>query len=172
MTDWFFPHLEQLQTSMVGPWQFPPPQRGTGLSQDLERHKQELTPSAPPPPPSSLLHGCHGDHGPKPPLAVWFRSWEPDAGAVRIGGDAGAAKAVTGAWYRTGGDVLLPLAHVGAVLQGGAPALPEVPATVGVPRLQAQPAAEEKRRWQPQSHEYVGQKLNTRQLTLIKEIKP
>lgn len=43
--------------------------------------------------------------------------------------------------YRTNGDVLLPLAHVGAVLQRGASALPEVPATVGVPRLQAEPAA-------------------------------
>lgn len=66
---------------MVGPWQFLPPHRGAGLSQDLERHEQELTPSAP----SSLLQGCHGDHGPKPPLAVWFRSWEPEGGWVKIG---------------------------------------------------------------------------------------
>ena len=65
-------HLEQLETSMVGPSQFLPPQRGAGLSHDLERHRQELTPSAP----SSLLHGCHGAQGPKPPLAVWFRSCE------------------------------------------------------------------------------------------------
>lgn len=64
------PFLEQLDTSIVGPWQFFPPQRGAGLSHDLERHRQELTPSAP----SSLLHGCHGAQGPKPPLAVWFRS--------------------------------------------------------------------------------------------------
>lgn len=57
----------------------------------------------------------------------------------------------TGTWlawvasYRTGGDVLLPLAHVGAVLQGGASMLPEVPAAVGVPRLQAHPAGEGRR---------------------------
>lgn len=57
---------------MVGPSQFLPPQRGAGLSQDLERHKQELTPSTP----SSLLQGCHGAQGPKPPLVVWFRSWK------------------------------------------------------------------------------------------------
>lgn len=44
------------------------------------------------------------------------------------------------ATYRADGDVLLPLAHVGAVLQGGASMLPEVPAAVGVPRLQAHPA--------------------------------
>lgn len=48
--------------------------------------------------------------------------------------------------HRAGGDVLLPLAHVGALLQGGAAALPEVPAAVGVPRLQAQPAAVTKER--------------------------
>lgn len=64
---------------MVGPWQFLPPHRGAGLSQDLERHQQELTPS----PPSSLLQGCQGDHGPKPPLAVWLRSWEADGGRVK-----------------------------------------------------------------------------------------
>lgn len=69
---YFFPYLEQLETSMVGPSQFLPPQRGAGLSQDLERHKQELTPSTP----SSLLQGCHGAQGPKPPLVVWFRSWK------------------------------------------------------------------------------------------------
>lgn len=46
--------------------------------------------------------------------------------------------------YRTNSDVLLPLAHVGAVFQGGAPALPEVPATVRVPSLQAQPADKRK----------------------------
>lgn len=138
MTDGAFLHLEQLQTSMVGPWQFLPPHRGAGLSQDLERHKQELTPSAPP---SSLLQGCQGDHGPKPPLAVWFRSWEPDGGGVKIRSPGGVAvKAVIGARYRADGDVLLPLAHVGAVLQGGASMLPEVPATVGVPGLQAHPA--------------------------------
>lgn len=57
---------------MVGPSQFLPPHRGAGLSQDLERHKQELTPSTP----SSLLQGCHGAQGPKPPLVVWFRSWK------------------------------------------------------------------------------------------------
>lgn len=45
-----------------------------------------------------------------------------------------------GARYRADGDVLLPLAHVGALLQGGAAMLPEVPAAVGVPRLQAHPA--------------------------------
>lgn len=56
---------------MVGPSQFLPPHRGAGLSQDLERHKQELTPSTA----SSLLQGCHGAQGPKPPLVVWFRSW-------------------------------------------------------------------------------------------------
>lgn len=80
-----FPHLEQLETSMVAPWQFLPPHRGAGLSQDLERHEQELTPSAP----SSLLQGCQGDHGPKPPLAVWFRSWEADSGRVKIRGERG-----------------------------------------------------------------------------------
>lgn len=129
-------HLEQLQTWMVAPGQLLPPHRGAGLSQALERHQQELAGS--PPPPSSLLQGCHGDHGPKPPSAVWFRSWEPDGGAVRTrwGGAGGGG---WGASYRTGGDVLLPLAHVGAVLQGGAPVLPEVPPTVGVPRLQTQP---------------------------------
>lgn len=41
--------------------------------------------------------------------------------------------------YRTDADVLLPLAHVGAVLQGGASALPKVPAAVGIPRVQAHP---------------------------------
>lgn len=40
--------------------------------------------------------------------------------------------------HRTNGDVLLPLTHVGAFLQRGASPLLEVPATVGVPRLQAQ----------------------------------
>lgn len=65
-------YLEQLDTSMVGPWQFLPPQRGAGLSQDLERHKQEVMPSTP----SSLLQVCHGAHTPKPPLVVWFRSWK------------------------------------------------------------------------------------------------
>lgn len=40
--------------------------------------------------------------------------------------------------HRTNGDVLFPLAHVGALLQRGAPPLLEVPAAVGVPRLQAQ----------------------------------
>lgn len=68
---------------MVGPWQLRPPQRGAGLSQDLERHQQELTPSAP----SSLLQGCQGDQAPKPPLAVWLRSWgrerERAEGSVR-----------------------------------------------------------------------------------------
>ena len=49
-----------------------------------------------------------------------------------------------GASYRTSGDVLLPLAHVGALLQRGAAMLPEVPAAVGVPRLQAHPAGEGK----------------------------
>lgn len=68
----FFSHLEQLETSIVGPSQFLPPQRGAGLSHDLERHKQELTPSTP----SSLLQGCHGAQGPKLPLVVWFRSWK------------------------------------------------------------------------------------------------
>lgn len=68
----FFHYLEQLETSMVGPSQFLPPHRGAGLSQDLERHKQELTPSTP----SSLLQGCHGAQDPKPPLVVWFRSWK------------------------------------------------------------------------------------------------
>lgn len=66
------PHLEQLETSMVGPSQFLPPHRGVGLSQDLERHKQELMPSTP----SSLLQGCHGAQGPKTPLVVWLRSWK------------------------------------------------------------------------------------------------
>lgn len=66
----FFSYLEQLETSMVGPSQFLPPQRGAGLLQDLERHKQELTPSTP----SSLLQACHGAQAPKPPLVVWFRS--------------------------------------------------------------------------------------------------
>lgn len=77
-----FPNLEQLETSMVGPSQFLPPHRGAGLSQDLERHKQELTPSTP----SSLLQGCHGAQGPKPPLVVWFRSWKTntnDAWVIR-----------------------------------------------------------------------------------------
>lgn len=64
-------HLEQLDTSMVGPSQFLPPHREAGLSHDLERHRQELTPSTP----SSLLHGCHAAQDPKPPLVVWFRSW-------------------------------------------------------------------------------------------------
>lgn len=45
-------------------------------------------------------------------------------------------------FYRTNGDVLLPLAHVGAVLQRGASALPEVPATIGVSCLQAEPAGD------------------------------
>lgn len=125
---------------MVGPWQFLPPHRGAGLSHDLERHKQALTPSAP----SSLLQGCQGDHGPKPPLAVWLRSWGPDGGWVKNRGrataDGGELTCASGASYRTDADVLLPLAHVGAVLQGGASMLPEVPATVGVPRLQAHPA--------------------------------
>lgn len=67
---------------MVAPWQLLPPHRGAGLSHDLERHKQELTPSAPP---SSLLQGCHDDHRPKPPLAVWLRSWGPEGGPVKIG---------------------------------------------------------------------------------------
>lgn len=49
-------------------------------------------------------------------------------------------------FYRTNGDVLLPLAHVGAVLQCGASALPEVPATVGVSRLQAEPAGDMRRK--------------------------
>lgn len=55
-------------------------------------------------------------------------------------GDGTRLEAAPGAAYRTHADVLLPLAHVGAVLQGGASVLPEVPATVGVPRLQAHPA--------------------------------
>lgn len=41
--------------------------------------------------------------------------------------------------YRTHGDILPPLAHVGAVLQCGAAALPGVPAAVGVSCLQTQP---------------------------------
>lgn len=65
-------YLEQFDTSMVGPSQFLPPHRGAGLSQDLERHRHELTPSTP----SLLLQGCHGAQGPKPPLVVWFRSWQ------------------------------------------------------------------------------------------------
>lgn len=65
-------YLEQFDTSMVGPSQFLPPHRGAGLSQDLERHRHELTPSTP----SLLLQGCQGAHGPKPPLVVWFRSWQ------------------------------------------------------------------------------------------------
>lgn len=73
---WSFPYLEQLETSMVGPSQFLPPHRGAGLSQDLERHKQELMPSTP----SSLLQGCHGAQGPKTPLVVWFRSWKTNIG--------------------------------------------------------------------------------------------
>lgn len=65
-------YLEQFDTSMVAPSQLRPPQRGVGLSQDLERHRQELTPSTP----SLLLQGCQGAQGPKPPLMVWFRSWQ------------------------------------------------------------------------------------------------
>lgn len=65
-------YLEQFDTSMVGPSQFLPPHRGAGLSQDLERHRHELTPSTP----SLLLQGCQGAQGPKPPLVVWFRSWQ------------------------------------------------------------------------------------------------
>lgn len=142
-----FPYLEQLKTSMVGPSQFLPPHRGAGLSQDLERHKQELTPSTP----SSLLQGCHGVQGPKPPLTVWFRSWKTN---IKIWSEVSSLKkvyersaylallaTVHAAWYhsyRTNSDVLLPLAHVGTVLQCGASTLPEVPATVGVSRLQAQ----------------------------------
>lgn len=44
--------------------------------------------------------------------------------------------------YRTQADVLLPLTHVGAVLQCCAAALPEVPATVGIPCLQTQPTGD------------------------------
>lgn len=65
-------YLEQFDTSMVAPSQLRPPQRGVGLSQDLERHRQELTPSTP----SLLLQGCQGAQGPKLPLMVWFRSWQ------------------------------------------------------------------------------------------------
>lgn len=77
----FFPYLEQLETSMLGPSQFLPPHRGAGLSQDLERHKQELTPSTP----SSLLQGCHGAQVPKPPLVVWLRSWKTNVSKRELG---------------------------------------------------------------------------------------
>lgn len=53
--------------------------------------------------------------------------------------DACSKRSERGRPYRTNGDVLFPLAHVGAFLQRCASALPEVPAAVGVPGLQAQP---------------------------------
>lgn len=62
------------------------------------------------------------------------------SGGTHRSPDAEVALADESASYRTDGDVLLPLAHVGAVLQGGASALPKVPAAVGIPRLQAHPA--------------------------------
>lgn len=46
--------------------------------------------------------------------------------------------------YRAGSDVLEPLAHVGAVLYGGAAALLSVPTTVRVPSIQTHPKIEKK----------------------------
>lgn len=98
-------YLEQFDTSMVGPSQFLPPHRGAGLSQDRERHRQELTPSTP----SLLLQGCQGAQGPKPPLVVWFRSWQRvdinrlTGGKGCVSGSGGVAEVV-----RSEGLVVLP----------------------------------------------------------------
>lgn len=54
---------------MAGPRQSRPPQRGRGESQARARQRQEPELS-----PSKCSHGCHGDHWPKPPSRVTFRT--------------------------------------------------------------------------------------------------
>lgn len=62
-------YLEQLAMWMAGPRQSWPPQRGRGESQARARQRQEPELS-----PSKCSHGCHGDHWPKPPSRVTFRT--------------------------------------------------------------------------------------------------
>lgn len=62
-------YLEQLAMWMAGPRQSWPPQRGLGESQARARQRQEPELS-----PSKCSHGCHGDHWPKPPSRVTFRT--------------------------------------------------------------------------------------------------
>lgn len=64
-----FTYLEQLAMWMAGPRQSRPPQRGRGESQARARQRQEPELS-----PSKCSHGCHGDHWPKPPSRVTFRT--------------------------------------------------------------------------------------------------
>lgn len=148
-------HLEQLAMWMAGPRQSRPPQRGWGELQTRARHKQEPELS-----PSKCSHGCHGDHGPKPPSLVIFRtcrhtsgtgpSYKAGIGKARGPGDVGLVWGVTASIgqrlggtkgsHRTRCDVLGPEAHVGAVLECAAALLLPVPAAVRVPRPQACPA--------------------------------
>lgn len=80
-------YLEQLAMWMAGPRQLRPPQRGRGESQDRARHRQEPELS-----PSKCSHGCHGDHGPKPPSRVIFRTCRLTEGAGPLSQEAGAGR--------------------------------------------------------------------------------
>lgn len=131
-------YLEQFATWIVGPLHSRPPHWATGPSHKRDRQLHLLTK----PSPSSWLQDCHGAHWPKPPSCVRFLTSREDFREAPSQCDIGLrcsdlvyVCACVSYWALS--DVLGPLVHVGAPLEGGAQILLVVPATVWVPSMQA-----------------------------------